>query len=241
MNCNLCSYLVGNSTSRSRDKEGDRTRNDSMRITKPIEPKQRSVQFQKSNLPKAAINPSFPKPLSVHSSTIRDPMANQLSLQRRYSETRHANAMSNGGGNFSPTLSKNDLSSVGLMVSSMTLHQRPGSRNTSSPSRASRSSAPNSKNNSRAGTPERRGSSILGQSSSRRNSKQDKKSFWSGNEEFYFPNGTEDEFREEEMEWITQAAAIDEKFYLRATSPPKVQVVLMHLNQYEKLHFYLPS
>ena len=227
MNGNLCSYLLGNSTSRNRDKEGDRTRNESMRITKPIEPKQRSVQFQKSNLQKAAVNPSFPKPLSVHSSTIRDPMANQLSLQRRYSETRHANAMSNDGGNFSPALkSKNDLSSVGLMVSSMTLHQRPGSRNASSPSRASRSSAPNSRNNSRAGTPERRRSSILGQGSSRRNSKQDKKSFWSGNEEFYFPNGTEDEFREEEMEWIAQAAAIDEKFYLRATSPPKVQVVL---------------
>merc|ERR1712226_1066610 len=114
-----------------------------------------------------------------------------------------------------------ELSSVGLMVSSLTLHPRPSSRN----SKIS-ASAMNSRNNSRSGTPTRRRSSGYGQTPPRRNSKQSTKTFWSGNEEFYFPDGTEDEIGKEEMEWISQAASIDEKFYLKSTPPPKVHVVV---------------
>ena len=99
----------------------------------------------------------------------------------------------------------------------MTLHQRPASRSSRfSETNISESSAQNSRTNSRSATPDRRRSSGYGQSPSRRNSKQGNKTFWKGDEKFYFPNGTEDEFRKEEMEWISQAAAIDEKFYLKA-------------------------
>ena len=123
-----------------------------------------------------------------------------------------------------PTSSSSDLSSVGLMVSSMTLHQRPPSRN--SKSSKDNVSAMNSKNNSRSATPTRRRSSGYGQVPPRRISKQGTKSFWSGNEEFYFPDATQDELGKEEMEWITQASSIDEKFYLKSTPPPKVHVVV---------------
>ena len=165
---------------------------------------------------------------SMSSSPTRStPIANQLSLQRRSSgsgavTTSHVDP---------PVLNAtemvtNDLCTVGLMVSSMTLHHRPSSRNSKS-SKDQPASATNSKSNSRSTTPTRRRSSGYGQTSSRRNSKQGSgKTFWSGNEEFYFPDSTQDELGKEEMEWITHASAIDDKFYLKSTPPPKVHVVL---------------
>ena len=166
----------------------------------------------------------FSRTQSIASSPTRStPIANQLSMQRRPSGGINSHNIAFDGIPTSSTTT-NDLSSVGLMVSSMTLHQRPHSRNTKSS--RDNASALNSKNNSRSGTPTRRRSSGYGQTPPRRNSKQKSKTFWAGNEEFYFPDGTEDELGKEEMDWIAQASSLDEKFYLKSTPPPTVHVVL---------------
>ena len=172
--------------------------------------------------------PLYSNSQSMSSSPTRSTtIANQLSLNRRSSgsgavTSSHVDPLVPN----STEIGTNDLCSVGLMVSSMTLHHRPSSRNSKS-SKDQPASATNSKNNSRSTTPTRRRSSGYGQTSSRRNSKQgSSKTFWSGNEEFYFPDSTQDELGKEEMEWITQASALDDKFYLKSTPPPKVHVVL---------------
>ena len=216
----------GNSSSFGNEK------NESKRLQKTAEVKSSNVQFKQSFPQRAITSHSFAKPLSMNTTPVNGPIpATNFYAQRRYSgATIKIDEHLNPANRVPVTASMNDLSSVGLMVSSMTLHQRPSSRNRSPAKDAS--SAMNSRNNSRAGTPNRRRSSATAiNGSSRRDSRGEPiggggKAFWSGNEEFYFPNGTEDDFREEEMEWINQAAAIDEKFFLKATAPPKVQVVL---------------
>jgi hypothetical protein len=165
----------------------------------------------------------FSRNQSITSSPTRSTtIANQLSLQRPSGSISSYNIEFDGIPTSSSTT--NDLSTVGLMVSTMTLHQRPRSRN--SKSSRDNASAMNSKNNSRSGTPTRRRSSGYGQAPPRRNSKQGNEKFWAGNEEFYFPDGTQDDLGREEMDWIAQASSLDDKFYLKSIPPPKVHVVL---------------
>ena len=208
--------LIGNSLARTKasdPKVGNSSSkvNDSKSVNKKLE--------QKS--PVIATSP-FSRPQSITSSPTRyTPIANQLSMQRTSSDNSRSNNVTFDTAIPNSSSMTSELSSVGLMVSSMTLHQRPPSRNSKTSA-----SAMSSRNNSRSGTPTRRRSSGYGQTPPRRNSKQENKTFWSGNEEFYFPDGTEDELGKEEMEWISQAASIDEKFYLKSTPPPKVHVVL---------------
>ena len=138
--------------SRSKGKDAEETSNVSKRLSKPTESKTSSLQIKESFEPKPNLAPAFPSHQPITSSPTRTtPIANQLSLQRRHSGASKSNVISNEGV-IPPSISiTNDLSSVGLMVSSMTLHQRPGSR-----ANISQSSAPNSKRNSRSTTPKRR-------------------------------------------------------------------------------------
>ena len=220
------------------NKQGENKRSSavSTRVSTPVGSlKDNSLSMKKSFERKPIVaTTSYSRPQSMNSSPSRStPIANQLSQQRQPSGVqniwgRKTQDINVGGVLPASSSSAADLSSVGLMVSSMTLHHRPSSRNSKS-SRDHHESATHSKSNSRSGTPTRRRSSGYGQTS-RRNSKQGNKTFWSGNEEFYFPDGTQDELGKEEMEWIAQASSIDEKFYIKATAPPKVHVVLKKVN-----------
>ena len=212
--------LIGNSLAKSKTPE-PKTGNSSPKVNNLKSTNKKLDQ----KCPMVATSP-FSRPDSITSSPTRyTPIANQLSMQRTSPDTSRSNNII-----FDTTVPisssiNSELSSVGLMVSSMTLHQRPPSRNSKATASAM-NSRNNSRNNSRSGTPTRRRSSGYGQTPPRRSSKQESNTFWRGNEEFYFPDGTEEEIGKEEMEWINQASSIDEKFYLKSTPPPKVHVVL---------------
>ena len=111
----MFNLLTGNSIARSKGiqaKEGSIS-------NKPTELKNSSLSIKNPLEQKPMVATTYSRPQSIVSSPIRStPIANQLSMQRRPSGDNKPHNIEFVG---APTSSSNDLSSVGLLVSSMTL------------------------------------------------------------------------------------------------------------------------